>query len=47
LSYTQDYTYPVCFGFPGGHGPKNLPLIFGLDYELAVNNQTTILSLIA
>ena len=47
LSYTQDYSYPVCFGFPGGHGPKNLPLIFGLDYELVVNHERAFLRLVS
>ena len=32
----QEYDYPVCFGFPAGHGRKNLALAFGRQWELAV-----------
>jgi len=32
----KDYNYPVCFGFPAGHGKKNLALAFGMEWELKV-----------
>lgn len=33
----DDYTYPVCFGFPAGHIPDNYPLILGSSIELSVD----------
>jgi len=34
-----DYTYPVCFGFPAGHGAINLPVVFGSKWEINVQNE--------
>lgn len=34
----SDYNYPVCFGFPAGHGLHNQPLVFGWKYTLTVGN---------
>ncbi|MCR5004229.1 MAG: hypothetical protein K5984_07655, partial [Bacteroidales bacterium] len=35
--YTRDLGIPVCFGFPGGHGKLNFPLIFGEKVKLEVD----------
>jgi muramoyltetrapeptide carboxypeptidase len=32
----SDYSYPVAFGFPAGHGKVNMPLCFGKTAELVV-----------
>ena len=32
----SDYSYPVCYGFPGGHDKLNLALVFGKEWELDV-----------
>lgn len=34
----KDYHFPVCFDFPVGHIPKNLPIILGAQYRLEVGN---------
>ncbi len=34
-----DYTFPVCFGFPAGHGAKNLPVVLGKKWELNVQKK--------
>lgn len=39
----QEYDYPVCFGFPAGHGIKNYPLYLGRNYQLIINDKTVIL----
>jgi len=36
----EEYNYPVCFGFPSGHIPKNLPLILGGEITLEVSAKT-------
>jgi muramoyltetrapeptide carboxypeptidase len=36
--YTRDATYPVMFNFPAGHTDVNMPLIFGKEAELKVEN---------
>lgn len=33
---TQEYTYPVCFGFPVGHSKENVALKIGIGYKLRV-----------
>jgi muramoyltetrapeptide carboxypeptidase len=30
----KNYDYPVIFGAPAGHEPKNLSLVFGTRYQL-------------
>lgn len=40
---TQEYQYPVCFDFPAGHEPDNMPLIFGKKVQLKVRKGTTTL----
>lgn len=37
----DDYSYPVCFGFPAGHSAENFPLIMGSTIELEVTPQGT------
>lgn len=34
----KDKPYPVCYGFPTGHWPKNYPLIVGREAELRVTH---------
>lgn len=34
----KEYNYPVCFNFPVGHVPENVPLKIGLDYKLKVSS---------
>ena len=33
----KEYNFPVIYGFPAGHGQKNLPLIFGRNIEINVS----------
>ena len=33
----EDYNIPVMYGFPAGHGEKNLPLIFGRNVQINVS----------
>ena len=33
----KEYNFPVIYGFPAGHGQKNLPLIFGRNVEIKVS----------
>ena len=40
----EDFSYPVCFGFPAGHDKRNLALMFGKEWELNVGNETTTLN---
>lgn len=38
------YDFPVCFGMQAGHGEPNLPLVFGQEWSLEVNETGTILN---
>lgn len=38
------YDFPVCFGMQAGHGEPNLPLIFGKEWRLEVNETGAILN---
>lgn len=46
LEAVNDFNYPVCFGFPGGHDKENLALAFGKQWTLNVLEEKTELSLI-
>ena len=35
----KEYHYPICFGFPVGHVPMNLPIIEGAQVELKVSKK--------
>jgi len=45
LEHISAYDYPVCLGFPSGHEKRNLPLIFGKQYQLTVTEKSTSLHL--
>jgi muramoyltetrapeptide carboxypeptidase len=38
------YDFPVCFGMQAGHGEPNLPLVFGQEWSLEVNETSAILN---
>jgi len=42
LEAVQEYNYPVCFGFPAGHGLKNFPFYMGKEADLNVNEKNVI-----
>jgi muramoyltetrapeptide carboxypeptidase len=46
LDAVRAYDFPVCFGFPAGHGEVNKALIFGAPVRLAVSDQETTLTFI-
>jgi muramoyltetrapeptide carboxypeptidase len=33
----KEYDFPVCFGFPAGHGEVNKALIFGAPVQITVS----------
>ena len=35
----SEYHYPVCFNFPAGHFPNNLPLILGAKIEMNISEE--------
>ncbi len=39
----QQFSYPVCFGFPVGHQPKNRALKFGVMHTLTSNKNSIVL----
>lgn len=42
--YTKELGIPVCFGFPAGHGKKNMPLIMGATVKLNVTPEGSTLT---
>jgi muramoyltetrapeptide carboxypeptidase len=34
-----EYDYPVCYGFPVGHGNENVALKVGVKYKLDINKK--------
>ena len=42
LDAVREYNYPVCFGFPAGHGNKNFPLFLGRKVNLSINDKVTV-----
>lgn len=40
FEHVREFEYPVCFGFPAGHGKENRALIFGREARLTVTEQT-------
>lgn len=46
MDLTADYAYPVCMGAPIGHEMPNFPIPVGMETELDVNSQASVLSLI-
>jgi muramoyltetrapeptide carboxypeptidase len=34
-----EYTYPVCYDFPAGHGETNLALILGRNVKLTIGEE--------
>lgn len=42
-SHVQQYSYPVCFGFPVGHGVKNMAMPFGRKAKLVVEGKRSVL----
>lgn len=42
LDAVSEYNYPVCFGFPAGHGNMNYPLFLGREVELSVKEKTSL-----
>jgi muramoyltetrapeptide carboxypeptidase len=43
MEKVKEYRYPVCFNFPVGHQPHNLPLICGKVHDLQVGPEKVIL----
>jgi len=41
--HVKEFQFPVCFGFPAGHGLPNYPLLLGIKYYLEIKNQQVIL----
>ena len=39
---TKEFSYPVCFDFPAGHGETNLALILGRTVKFSVNKEVTL-----
>jgi muramoyltetrapeptide carboxypeptidase len=44
LDVVKEYDFPVCFGFPAGHGSVNKALIFGAPVQMTVTEKGTSLT---
>jgi len=38
----KEYQYPVCYGFPAGHGERNLALIMGRKVLFSVEEEVSL-----
>jgi len=45
LEATDEFKYPVCFGFPAGHDKQNFALTFGQTWKLDVTKELSTLNL--
>ncbi len=45
--HTTEYDYPVCYGFPVGHGDKNVAMPIGRNVQLVVTESGSHLDLLA
>lgn len=45
MDAVEEFSYPVCFGFPAGHDKKNLALAFGKTWEMEVLEQSATLGI--
>jgi muramoyltetrapeptide carboxypeptidase len=43
IDTVSDYDFPVCFDFPVGHIPKNLPVMLGAHYQLEVTEKVSLI----
>ena len=41
----KEYNYPVCYDFPAGHEPDNMPLILGAKVTLSVTKKTVLIGI--
>jgi muramoyltetrapeptide carboxypeptidase len=46
LDAVRDYDFPVCFGFPAGHGQPNLALRLGSTYKMKIEGKHCSLKLL-
>ncbi len=42
MDAVKEYTYPVCFNFPGGHIDKNMAMYLGRKVNLSVGEKSTL-----
>jgi muramoyltetrapeptide carboxypeptidase len=42
MDAVKEFAYPVCFGFPAGHGEKNLALILGRSVKFKVDSRVEV-----
>lgn len=44
---TKEYSYPVLFGFPAGHGGENFPLVMGRKVRITMDEKQTLVNFIS